>query len=481
MNGGSLKGGSLKADSTAVWLLLFYLGLYLLTSGIGFYSSDGEVMYRTTMVLVEDHTLAIPCDRSLPQGLRGPDGRCYSTYGPGQAVAAIPLYMTGKALRPLFPNVSPWDITRLFVARLNQMVTALACVLVAAVGQRLYGSWRAGAALALVYGLSTLAWPYSRFYFSEPLVALCLLASLYGLLRYRDGGSNAWVALASAAWGFAFLTRITTLMVLPLLAGYAAFTVRRQRGGWSETISDLARLAVPVVLAGIIYMGHNVARFGHPLNFGYPGESWTTPPWIGLYGLLFSTGKSLFLFAPVLLLSPWALAKLYRRGWRLEAVLFSGISLAYLAFHMGWWTWHGGWSWGPRFLVPIVPFLVLPLGSLWRETAHRAVTAILAAVSLIPQVLGVSVDFNRYMLEINDEAKILFSPAHSPILGHLNRLLEGKVSFGLLQLETFGLPPAAMPLGISVCLGMLIAGTVGLWRNVGSDRSSPRSADHCPR
>ncbi len=468
----------MKARSTAVWIFLFFLGLYLLTSGTGFYSSDGEVMYRTTMALVEEHTLAIPCDRSLPQGLRGPDGRCYSTYGPGQPVAALPLYLMGKALWPLLSDVSLWEITRLFVARLNQVVAALACVLVAVVGRRLYDSGRAGVALAFIYGLSTLTWPYSKFYFSEPLVALCLLVSFYGLLRYRDGDSDAWLALAGVAWGCAFLARITTVVALPLLAGYAAFAIRRRRGAWAGALADIAWLATPVILGGIIYLGHNIARFGHPLDFGYPGESWTTSPWIGLYGLLFSTGKSMFLFAPVLLLSPWALVTLFRRGWRPEAILFSGISLAYLVFHMSWWTWHGGWSWGPRFLVPILPFLVLPLGSLWRELAYRAATVALAVVSLVPQMLGVSVDFNRYMLEINDEAKILFSPAHSPILGHIRYLLRGEISFGLLQLEALGLPPAAMPVGMALCLSLFLAGAMGLWRSVSRDRATACGRDH---
>ena len=75
MDGSNMKGGSSKPGPTMLPLFLFFMGLYLLTAGVGFYSSDGEVMYRTTMALAEEHTLAIPCDRSLPQGLRGPDGK----------------------------------------------------------------------------------------------------------------------------------------------------------------------------------------------------------------------------------------------------------------------------------------------------------------------------------------------------------------------------------------------------------------------
>ena len=93
-------------------------------------------------------------------------------------------------------------------------------------------------------------------------------------------------------------------------------------------------------------------------------------------------------------------------------------------------------------------------------------------------MLGVSVDFNRYMLEINDEAKILFSPAHSPILGHLRHLLRGEVSFGLLQPEALGLPPAAMPVGMALCLSLLLAGAMGLWRSVSRDRAPACGGDH---
>jgi hypothetical protein len=37
-----------------------------------------------------------------------------------------------------------------------------------------------------------------------------------------------------------------------------------------------------------------------------------------------------------------------------------------------WWAWHGGWCWGPRFLVPVIPLILIPafagqerMGRLW--------------------------------------------------------------------------------------------------------------------
>ena len=449
----------------AGWAFLAFLGLYLLTSGVDFYSSDGEVVYRTTRALVEERSLAIPCDESLPQGLAGADGRCYSTYGPGMPAAAIPLYLLGRAAQAGLPAVSAWDLTRFTCARLNQIVTALTCALLLLAGTRLFGSLRTGIGVAVVYGLATLAWPYSKFYFSEPLVALALAAAFYGLLKYGDGGGPGWLALAGIAWGFALLTRVTTVVTLPLFVGYAMFLAGRRRAAWTAAARDLGWMAAPVVVAAALYLGHNAARFGSPLDFGYPGETWATAPWMGLYGLLLSPGKSLFLFTPVLLLSPFALAGLFRRGARAEALLFSGLALAYLLLHMGWWTWHGGWSWGPRFLVPALPFLALPLPALWRSLAGRVATFALGAASLIPQILGVTVDFNRYMLLVNDESKILFWPQHSPLLGHAQLLAEGReLSLLLLDPGAAGMPPATAWVVALTGACLLALGAVGLWR-----------------
>jgi hypothetical protein len=58
--------------------------------------------------------------------------------------------------------------------------------------------------------------------------------------------------------------------------------------------------------------------------------------------------------------------------------------------------WHGDPTWGPRYVFPTVPLLLLPLGTLfqWRGEKRRlvlAVTALLVAASFVIQVAAVSV------------------------------------------------------------------------------------------
>ena len=47
-----------------------------------------------------------------------------------------------------------------------------------------------------------------------------------------------------------------------------------------------------------------------------------------------------------------ALVPLYRRGWRAEAALIGGLSLAFLVYNAGYDVPFGGDSPGPRFLIP---------------------------------------------------------------------------------------------------------------------------------
>jgi hypothetical protein len=173
----------------------------------------------------------------------------------------------------------------------------------------------------------------------------------------------------------------------------------------------------------LLVLAHNWLRYGSLLEGGYAGEGFVGNPLVGLYGLLLSPGKSLFLYSPILLVVPFA-AGAFWRGFRAEALLTGALSIAILGQSAMWWAWWGGWSWGPRFLVPLLPFLVLVLGALrvhrsWQATALVALLFLSVAVNL----LGILVDFNTYLSDLGvQETLAYYDPRYSPLLAHLHQL-----------------------------------------------------------
>ena len=61
--------------------------------------------------------------------------------------------------------------------------------------------------------------------------------------------------------------------------------------------------------------------------------------------------------------------------------MISSVALAYWVYNAGYWLPMGGGSPGPRFLIPVLPFLAVALGLAWRR--HPGVTLALAVPSAI--------------------------------------------------------------------------------------------------
>ena len=77
--------------------------------------------------------------------------------------------------------------------------------------------------LGLLFGLATIAWPYAKQFFGEPLSALSLLLCFYGLLTWRQRGRWWWAALAGLGAGVA----VATVTAHALLVGWLALWVAR--------------------------------------------------------------------------------------------------------------------------------------------------------------------------------------------------------------------------------------------------------------
>jgi hypothetical protein len=198
--------------------------------------------------------------------------------------------------------------------------------------------------------LGTYLLPYGRDFFTEPLVALGLVVMLERGLAGRE-------LQAGAALAFAVLARPQSAAFAPLLLLYLYM-----RGG----IAAALRALPPLAIAAATTLGYNLLRFGDALEFGYrePADpGFTTPFFEGAGGLLFSPEKSIFLFAPAIMLVPFALASLWRRD---RATVGFALALFVAVFGLAatWWSWEGGWSWGPRLVIPSVA-VVLALIAPW--------------------------------------------------------------------------------------------------------------------
>ncbi|MHB1135127.1 MAG: hypothetical protein ACYC4L_22370 [Chloroflexota bacterium] len=379
-----------------------------------------------------------PLTRAVPAEF-GPDGVHYSKYGPAQALLAAPLVWLAQAV----DGYAAISTVLLHAA----LVTAAAGAFVYLSARQLGYGTGLSLLLALLWGLASPAWVYTKRFMSEPLSALALAGAFYFVLRAARGAR--WAPLwAGAFLGLAVLNKLANLAFAPLfglfllLAGAPPGLTWLGRLGWRRGWARALGFALPVALATVAFLAYNWLRFGELMHTGYgPQEGFNVPPWEGLAGLLLSPGKSAFLYFPLLLLVPLWGARLVRRR-PAEGLLMASLLVGHFLLYATWWIWWGGWNWGVRFLIPAWAFAVLLLGDGlvglrlakgWRWGAVTLVAA-LGLASFAVQLLGVLLDHSVFLARLlpfspDPDRLTLVDPARQPILNQVALLRPGALDF----------------------------------------------------
>jgi hypothetical protein len=188
------------------------------------------------------------------------------------------------------------------------------------------------------------------------------------------------------------------LQVAPVSAILGIFLVTQCLRG-ARRSADIALFAVGASIPTLILLTYNQLAFGSPWDMGYFHHDTrgfaavhnrgnplglVVPNEIGrqLESLLWGRFRGLLFYAPILLLAvPGWVVLLCRRSWEQVTVTFLVVG-SMLLVNVFYPEWTGGWSTGPRLLLPIIPFAMLPVAALLATNGAWHAPATIGAVVL---------------------------------------------------------------------------------------------------
>ena len=403
------------------------------------------------------------------------EGHYYSDKAVGSSLlgtlAYFPFYNLARLVGYRPPLWFQKYVVQLFTLALP---SAFAASLVFAVCFGVSGSRRRACVAAAAYAVGTMAFPFSVIFFGHQLAAALLFTAFYLVLRLKGARDHPrWsLFLVGLLLGLALITEFTTAVVVLPVVLYYFHTLWLHRGRPGEGGERRRRpgVALAVMLPAIggalplaLMLAYNYACFGSPFSLAYShledpffregmGQGLMgihAPSARVLYYLTVHPAHGLFWQSPVILASLAGLFLMLRAGYAAEALVAAASLAALLLINSGYYMWWGGWSFGPRHLVPALPFLALPLVFL-RGRAFRLVTA-LALVSAFQMFVVAATVVEVPDILIREPNKLGFFQ-YSSIYGFcFPRLMAGRLAHNLGR-ELFGLEGALSLLPLALVL-----------------------------
>jgi hypothetical protein len=349
-------------------------------------SADSQGAKFASVMLVRRHTLTLdgvvgraPLLGERLAFQRDREGRWRNAY-------SLPPVLEAAAVASVLRGVRVLDLdaprAHATVAKLTASVLASVAALLAFLVASRFASAPVAALVAVGFALGTGVWPVaSQTLWQHASVIWSVMAALW--LWTRDDSQRGVVAHAAMGLllGWAASARPQTIPMIAVLGvGMLLRATPRQRAAW------LVACAIPLT----VFVGLNIEWFGHP--FGKMREFETASldihrvtvtwqwPGPGLAGLLVSPSRGLLVFSPIVLIVCAARASVAERSilrWTLAA---AGVQLLVYSSFSVWW---GGFGFGPRYLLDLLPTLV-PAAAIGaaRVAAGRPIWRLTAAAAL---------------------------------------------------------------------------------------------------
>jgi hypothetical protein len=363
----------------------------------------------------------------------------------------IPFYFLGLVL-----DISPVTTVALLF---NPLIISLTAVVIFYTSVEVHRSKKIAFLLSLIFSVCSFVWPYNSTFWVQPLQAFTLALSLYLIIRtqhydraylchYVDIKLNHkrffFSALAGFFLGLSIFAHPTSLIFLPAFLIFSFFRVMRH--DLKNFLLLVMVLAAMILLVGLV----NFLRFNSFTEFGYGYFSTLEAHngWTGLIGLLISPGAGLVFYLPLAVLLPLGAKYMYKRNAPLfflcaYIIAANWIYVGTLSFGAEPISWSGGVAWGPRYLIPVLPFIMIILGFVIvhankKRPFLRTTVIILCVAGFYVNLTGVLIWFQYGLMYgwlqeglaayPNSLDVITWYPPYSPVVLHTKALLSNFVS-----------------------------------------------------
>lgn len=336
---------------------------------------------------------------NIGMGVYEVDGKYYSGASKGYTVAMVPVVWITKMVYERngftpavnFPLESDYLLTFL-ASFVNPILAFVLFVLVYKLLKFISKNDGVSLFLAMVMTLTTNLLPLAKHSFVHILFTLMVVVALYCLVRFFNNKKQIWW-LVILAIDFGLLKySYNTSFALPILGLYLFGCLkllvewkRLEKKDFIRNVLILIAVTLRLFVVGSKLVGLDLLN----LKGTFGGEGTRIDVFQGFWGQMFSPGRSIFVYSPVLILSVyWAIRKFKNIYSKLFLIMLG----LYVFFYSMFDIWHGELSYGPRYLSVLIPFGIVVLAVNWTKI-NKIVLGLLIVLGLYVQLVGVVIPY----------------------------------------------------------------------------------------
>ena len=396
-----------KSKEFKIFLTVWLVYVFYFSDIGGAYADSAAAL---TVSIVDYHTLSIDAykNHSNAHNFAYYKGKFYSGVAPGTSFLAAPIYAIFKSLTrisyrfgyspPIVNLVAAVALSAIF---LSAVASALTAVLLFKLLEHFTKNKKKRLFLTFVFSFGTLFFIYSTQYEPVVIATFFSFSSFYLLfkVKHKEMGYNA-LFLAGFLCAAAISMHYLQIVIFAALSIYFL--------SFSMNLKKLFLYGSGALIPIVLLMSYHYYVFDSPFKTGYhylynvhlikslPSDYATKlvfPTSNSIFGLSFSPFRGIFFYMPITLLSLYGIYWNFRRNSKYISDIFfcCFIFISSFLFISALGDWWGGCSFGPRYLMPVLPFIFVIIGSAidYLKVAFAYILGLLSVfINYLPIIYG---------------------------------------------------------------------------------------------